>query len=75
MSNQYNKDTDTQQAYVASAKKLARDLIQLRTLKKNLRDLVKASPICDPIAYGLSVEDAYKYMWKTWCAKRKNIGG
>ena len=64
---------DTQQAYVASANKLARDHVRLRTLKNNLRELVKASPICDPLAYSLSVEDAYRSMWKTWCAKRKKM--
>jgi protein O-GlcNAc transferase len=64
---------DTQQAYVASANKLARDHARLRTLKKNLREFVKASPICDPLAYSLSVEDAYRSMWKTWCAERKKM--
>ena len=58
---------DTKQAYLASAKKLASDHVRLRTLRKELRELVKASLLCDPLAYSQSVEDAYRSMWTTWC--------
>jgi predicted O-linked N-acetylglucosamine transferase (SPINDLY family) len=58
---------DTQKSYVAAAKKLASDHVRLRTLRKELREHVKASLICDPLAYSKSVEDAYRSMWATWC--------
>lgn len=59
---------DTQQAYVTSAKELANDHARLRNINQSLRELTKKSLFCDPLAYSLSVEGAYRFMWKTWCS-------
>ncbi len=63
---------DTPEAYVASARDLAGDLVRLRTLKVDLRERMAASNLCDAAAYARSVEDAYRQMWRKWCAEPKS---
>lgn len=56
-------------AYVACVEKLTRDLPQLRDLRKNLQQTVATSLMCDGAAYARSLEDAYREMWRHWCAR------
>ena len=60
---------DTPGAYVACARELAGDLDRLRTLRETLRERLAASPICDAPAHTRGVEDAYREMWRKWCAR------
>ncbi|MCH7936188.1 MAG: tetratricopeptide repeat protein, partial [Proteobacteria bacterium] len=64
---------DTPEAYVACAGDLAGDLGRLRTLRKTLRERLATSPICNAPDHTRSVEDAYREMWRKWCALPKNI--
>lgn len=58
----------TPEAYVAAAQELAGDLERLKMLRAGLPDQVAGSPLCDAPAYARSIEDAYRAMWRTWCA-------
>jgi predicted O-linked N-acetylglucosamine transferase (SPINDLY family) len=64
---------DTPEAYVACARNLAEDLERLRTLRKTLRERMVTSPLCNASDYARSVENAYRDMWRKWCAQPKNI--
>ena len=64
---------DTSETYVNSACELARDTARLQTLRSSLRERISTSPLCDAPAYALTVEAAYRDMWRTWCAKPKEI--
>lgn len=57
----------SENAYVAIAAGLARDIGALGKLRRGLRERVRKSPLCDVPAYVLSVEDAYRRMWRRWC--------
>jgi predicted O-linked N-acetylglucosamine transferase (SPINDLY family) len=63
---------DTPEAYVACARDLAGNLEQLRTLRANLRERMATSPLCNASDYARSVENAYRDMWRKWCAQPKN---
>jgi len=53
--------------YVSMAVTLARDVERLQSLRKNLRDMMKASPLCDAKTFTEHLEKCYRMMWKTWC--------
>lgn len=59
---------DSPEAYIATAKELAGDLLRLKAIRTDLRERVAASPLCDSVAYVRSVETAYRDMWRSWCA-------
>ena len=63
---------ETPEAYVKCARDLAGDQARLKTLRGSLRDRVATSPLCDAPAYARSVEDAYRDLWRKWCAGHKN---
>ena len=63
---------DTPEAYVASARDLAGNLERRRSLRAGLRERVAASLLCDAPAYARSVEDAYRDLWRKWCAGHIN---
>jgi predicted O-linked N-acetylglucosamine transferase (SPINDLY family) len=54
--------------YVAKAAALAADSARLLALRHGLRDTVAASRLCDREAYARSVGEAFRDMWRTWCA-------
>jgi predicted O-linked N-acetylglucosamine transferase (SPINDLY family) len=54
--------------YVRRAVRHATDLDALATLRAGLRARLAASPLCDHRAYCRAVEDAYRAMWRRWCA-------
>lgn len=41
----------------------------LAALRSGLRDRVAGSPLCDGAAFTRNLEDAYRTMWRTWCAE------
>jgi predicted O-linked N-acetylglucosamine transferase (SPINDLY family)/ADP-heptose:LPS heptosyltransferase len=58
----------TPDAYVAIAAKLARDRDALATLRASLRERMRSSPLCDGAGFARAVEQAYRTMWRDWCA-------
>ena len=59
---------DTGEAYLAAARDLAGDREHLKTMRRNLREQLAGSPLCDGPAYARNVEAAYREMWREWCA-------
>ena len=55
-------------AYVESAVALARDTTRRARLRTSLRPTLEASPLCDAPAFARDVEDAYRQLWRDWCA-------
>ena len=55
-------------AYVAAAAALARDTARLAELRRDLRPRMQASALCDVAGQGRRLGDAYRAMWRRWCA-------
>ncbi len=55
--------------YVTLASDLARDIPRLSELRRTLRYRMVDSPLCDAPAFARSMEEAYRTMWREWCAK------
>lgn len=53
--------------YVQAAVRFAADLEGLATLRSELRDCMKRSPLMDEVAFARDVEDAYRKMWEKFC--------
>ncbi len=58
---------NSQDEYVEIAVKLSGDLEHLENLRKNLRETMLSSPLCDAKTHTMGVESAYREMWETWC--------
>jgi len=58
----------TPEAYVEAAVGLARDLGRLGELRASLRERMRKSPLTNVQRFTQHLEDAYRTMWKTWCA-------
>ena len=54
--------------YVEIAAKLAADIPRLAELRANLRERMAASPLMDTPRFARNVEEAYRQMWRAWCA-------
>lgn len=54
--------------YVRIACELARDPDRLAALRSSLRARMTGSTLCDPSRFTRSLEDAYRQMWRRWCA-------
>ena len=50
--------------------KSAGDLPRLSNLRATLRQRMESSPLMDAPAFARAIEDAYRTMWQTWCAKQ-----
>ena len=59
---------DTPDRYVAIASALAADSRRIERLRAELRPRMAASPLCQAKAFTRNLEDAYRRMWKAWCA-------
>jgi predicted O-linked N-acetylglucosamine transferase (SPINDLY family) len=59
----------TPDAYVAAAQQQVGDLPGLAQERATLRQRLLASPIGDPRVYAHAVEDAYRTLWRRWCAR------
>jgi predicted O-linked N-acetylglucosamine transferase (SPINDLY family) len=62
------KDEDD---YVRRAVDLAQDRDRLRKLRHNMRDRVLKTPLMDSKAFARDMEDAYRGMWRIWCAAQE----
>jgi len=54
--------------YVRIATMLAGDRTRLSELRSGLRDRLATSTLCDPARLAREIEDAYRTMWRRWCA-------
>jgi predicted O-linked N-acetylglucosamine transferase (SPINDLY family) len=55
--------------YVRIAKDLAGDLHRLSSLRAELRDRMRHSPLMDAAAYTHHLEGLYRQMWINWCGR------
>jgi predicted O-linked N-acetylglucosamine transferase (SPINDLY family) len=55
--------------YVKIASELAANLPRLAELRSTLRERMRASPLTDAPHFARSVEQAYREMWRSWCAR------
>lgn len=62
--------TDSLEAYIDQSVALASDLPRLIELRRNLRDRLLNSPICDGSVFTQNLEAAYRRVWKDWCQSR-----
>jgi predicted O-linked N-acetylglucosamine transferase (SPINDLY family) len=56
--------------YVAKAVAFARQGDHLGTIRRSLRALMRASPLCNAKAHARDVEAAYRTLWRAWCEDR-----
>lgn len=56
--------------YVAAAVELAGDRARLTELRRDLRPRMRASALCDVAGQAGRLEDAYREMWRRWCARQ-----
>jgi predicted O-linked N-acetylglucosamine transferase (SPINDLY family) len=54
--------------YLDIATALASDVRRLTTLRAEMRARMSASPLMDEARFTLNLEDAYRAMWRHWCA-------
>jgi predicted O-linked N-acetylglucosamine transferase (SPINDLY family) len=54
--------------YVAQAMALAQSPNWLADYRRCLRDLVRKSPLTDGPRHARELENAYRQMWRRWCA-------
>jgi protein O-GlcNAc transferase len=66
--------TETPQAYVDTAVRLAGDAAKLAELRATLRDRIRPSPLLDGGLRARQVERVYRAVWRRWCA-RAGAGG
>ncbi len=57
-------------AYLKTAADLVQDRDRLAQLRTELRDRVRASPLCDAQSRVEDIEAAYRKIWRTWCAEQ-----
>jgi predicted O-linked N-acetylglucosamine transferase (SPINDLY family) len=58
------------EAFVATATHLARDLPALAALRTGLRARMEASPLMDGARFAGNLEAAFRSMWQRWCRDR-----
>ena len=58
---------DTPEDYIEKATAFASDFENLSTLRKELRNQLLTSPLCNPHRFAHNLEDALRGMWKEWC--------
>jgi protein O-GlcNAc transferase len=62
----------TREQYVTTALSLARDLDRLEGIRSSLRDRMRASPITNGPRFVRHLEQAYRDMWRAWCARQSD---
>lgn len=64
---------DSAEGYVELAVRRASDREGLAKLRQTLRDRLRRSPLLDTGAFTTSLEEAYRQMWRRWCAVRGGV--
>ena len=62
--------TSTEKEFVDTAVALATDLPRLAALRAGLRERMRASPLMDGPRFARGIEEAYRTLWRRWCAGR-----
>jgi protein O-GlcNAc transferase len=57
--------------YVAIAADWAGDVDRLDRLRSGLRERMRTSPLCDGAGFTRSLEEAYRILWRRWCARQR----
>ena len=57
---------NSKDSYIEKAVALANDEEQLQNIRKDLRQQMKDSPLCDAASFAKKVEDAYLNMWERY---------
>lgn len=60
---------ETAEDYVAAAARLAVDRARLAELRAGMRARLQASPLMDAKGFAASLEEAYRGLWRDWCAR------
>jgi predicted O-linked N-acetylglucosamine transferase (SPINDLY family) len=60
---------ESPEKYVAIAIDWAGDLERLAQLRKELRERMSASPLCDGRTFTRTLEETYRALWRRWCAR------
>jgi len=61
---------DSKDAYIAKAIALASDLPRLANTRRQLREQMLNSPLCDCRGFTRDLEAVYRKMWEKWCRTR-----
>ena len=61
---------DCPENYVEQAVRLAAEGEGLREIRSSMRGRMRASPLMDEAAFARDVEDAYRFMWRSYCGCR-----
>jgi len=56
--------------YVKLVREIATELPRLAALRSGLRERMRNSPLLDASRFARNVEQAYREMWRAWCAKQ-----
>lgn len=62
----------TPDEYVDKACAAVFQLEPLASIRGRLREMMLASPLCDPNRFTRELEQAFRTMWRTWCQRRAN---
>jgi predicted O-linked N-acetylglucosamine transferase (SPINDLY family) len=62
----------TPEEYIRIAADLAGDLPRLKDLRAGLRERMRRSPLTDARGFALAIEQAYRDLWRIWCAGRSH---
>ena len=58
--------TETPNAYIVAAIELARKTRALAQIRRELRDQMQTSPLCDEAGFVERVEEVYRLVWTRW---------
>jgi len=61
---------DSDEEYIHIAAEWAQDHLRLAETRRVLRSRMEASPLMDAPRFARHVEDAYRTIWKRWCAQK-----
>lgn len=60
---------ESTQDYVGRAVQLAQDTRKIEQMRTSLRSKMTASPLMDKQLFARDMENAFRNMWRTWCAR------
>ncbi|HYD69976.1 tetratricopeptide repeat protein [Azospirillum sp.] len=64
--------TESPEAYVEAAAAMAANAGRLVELRRTLRPRMRTTPLSEPKAFARGVEDAYRTLWRDWCAHQRH---
>jgi len=66
---------DSEPAYIEKALALANDLSHLADLRRQLRNRLLNSPLCDGAGFARDLEAVYRRLWTHWCHRHDAVHG